>query len=173
MPQQTPGIFARFSRCSSTALGHPWAFALAIGGVVVWALFGPACHYSDTWQLTLNTITHVVTFLTVFIIQNTQNHHAAALQLKLDELLRAQRGAHNALLNIEDASEEELDALQDRYRRLRERIEAKLNDGIPDTDAPELEEIAEGAQKIERAAESHREPRPAKRPPGKGAHGRR
>src|SRR5438876_200185 len=111
-----PGRFVRWSRWWGWALGHPVAFGLAVLTVVVWALLGPAFHYSDTWQLTINTGTTIVTFLMVFLIQNTQNHQGEAIQLKLDELIRALEGAHNMLVDLEDASDDELRVLKDRYK---------------------------------------------------------
>jgi low affinity Fe/Cu permease len=120
------GLFSRCSRWSSSALGHPVAFAAAVGAVVVWAVLGPVFRFSDTWQLTINTGTTIVTFLMVFLIQNTQNRQGDAIQLKLDELIRAVEGAHNLLVDLEDASDEELRVLKERYRRIRERAEESV-----------------------------------------------
>ncbi len=119
------GLFSRCSRWSSSALGHPVAFAAAVGAVALWALLGPVFRFSDTWQLTINTGTTIVTFLMVFLIQNTQNRQGDAIQLKLDELIRAVEGAHNLLVDLEDASDEELRMLKERYRRIREVAAAK------------------------------------------------
>src|SRR5205809_2513435 len=93
--------FRILARKSSVILGSPWAFAAAVMIIIVWALTGPAFRYSDTWQLIINTGTTIVTFLMVFLIQNTQNRDAKAVHLKLDEIIRAQRGARNALLDVE------------------------------------------------------------------------
>lgn len=100
-------FFRRFSHCASERLGSPWAFVVAITVVIVWALMGPAAMYSETWQLLINTGTTVVTFLMVFIIQNTQNHDSRALHLKLDELIHAVESARDDLVDIENASEDE------------------------------------------------------------------
>ena len=102
-------------------VGSPWAFTLAIGTVIAWALLGPKYHYSDTWQLIINTGTTVVTFLIVFLIQNTQNRDARAIHLKLDEIIHAIRSAHNDMMSIEKLTDAELDELAERYQR--ERIE--------------------------------------------------
>ena len=113
-----------FRNCAqwlSLAVGSPRAFLLALGSVVLWACLGPACHFSDTWQLVINTATTVVTFLMVFVIQNTQNRDTKALHLKLDELLRGVAGARTSLVNLEQLSDEELERLQRQFERLRNR----------------------------------------------------
>ena len=102
------GFFSRVSRLASQAFGHPLAFGIAVLCVVVWALLGPAFRFGDTWQLTINTGTTIVTFLMVFLIQNSQNRHSDAIQLKLDELIRAIAGAHNYLMDLEEATDEEV-----------------------------------------------------------------
>jgi low affinity Fe/Cu permease len=104
-------------------LGSPWAFTGAILIIVVWALTGPTFHYSDTWQLIINTGTTIVTFLMVFLIQNTQNRDAKAMHLKLDEVIRALKKARNELVDLEDLSDEELDKLEQQFKRLRTRAE--------------------------------------------------
>jgi low affinity Fe/Cu permease len=101
-------------------VGHPRAFALAVAVVLVWAVSGPIFHYSDSWQLTINTGTTIVTFLMVFVIQNTQNRETQALQLKLDELIRAVTDARNELVDLEDLSDEELLRLQRQFAELRQ-----------------------------------------------------
>ncbi len=101
-------------------VGSPRAFALASLSVVVWAAVGPLFHYSDTWQLIINTATTVITFLIVFLIQNTQNRDARALHLKLDEVIRAIHSVHNAMINIEKLSDAELERLAKHYERLRD-----------------------------------------------------
>jgi low affinity Fe/Cu permease len=118
--------------------GRPRAFALATGTVVAWAVTGPLFRYSDTWQLTINTGTTIVTFLMVFLIQNTQNRDAEAVQVKLDELIRVTEGAHNALLDLEDLDESELERIRARYEALAERARVALRRGQRDTDAPEV-----------------------------------
>jgi len=110
--------FRAFARRSSIVLGTAWAFAFAILVIVVWAATGPKFHYSDTWQLIINTGTTIVTFLMVFVIQNTQNRDGKAIQLKLDELIRALKGARNKLVDLEDLSDEELKKLEKEFQRL-------------------------------------------------------
>jgi low affinity Fe/Cu permease len=115
--------FRIFARRSSVVLGSAWAFASAILIIVVWALTGPTFHFSDTWQLIINTGTTIVTFLMVFLIQNTQNRDAKAVHLKLDELIRAIKDARNELVDLEDLSDEELQKLEAQFRRMRRRAE--------------------------------------------------
>ena len=105
-------------------MGSPWMFFLAIGLVVIWAISGPAFHFSNAWQLVINTGTTILTFLMVFLIQNTQNRDAKAIQLKLDELIRAVEGARTKLVRLEDMSDEEIGKLQDQFKRLHERLSA-------------------------------------------------
>ena len=105
---------------TSTAVGRPKSFFIALGIIVVWAITGPFFHYSDTWQLIINTGTTIVTFLMVFLIQNTQNRDSKALHLKLDELLRANHAARNTLVDLENMSDGELEELQEEFARLRE-----------------------------------------------------
>ena len=105
--------FRVFARRSSDVLGSPWAFVMAILVIVVWAATGPTFHFSDTWQLIINTGTTIVTFLMVFIIQNTQNRDAKAVHLKLDEIIRAIKGARNELVDLEELSDEELKKLEE------------------------------------------------------------
>ena len=104
-------------------LGSPWAFAAAVMIIIVWALTGPAFRYSDTWQLIINTGTTIVTFLMVFLIQNTQNRDAKAVHLKLDEIIRALRGARNELLDLEELSDEDLAKLEQQFQRIRRKAE--------------------------------------------------
>ncbi len=111
--------FRRFANAASRALGTPLAFALAVLVIVTWAVTGPLFHYSDSWQLVINTGTTVVTFLMVFLIQSTQNRDATALHLKLDELIRSTREARNTFASLENASEDELKGFQDEFQKLR------------------------------------------------------
>jgi low affinity Fe/Cu permease len=111
--------FRRFANAASRALGTPLAFALAVGVVLAWAVTGPLFHYSDSWQLVINTGTTVVTFLMVFLIQATQNRDATALHLKLDELIRSTQEARNTFADLENASDDELKGFQDEFRKLR------------------------------------------------------
>lgn len=113
--------FRRFGAAAATVVGSPWAFAAAVLVVAVWAATGPLFHYSDTWQLVINTGTTVITFLMVFLIQNTQNRDAKAIHLKLDELIRGVKGARTNLVDLEDMTEEELDRLQREFQQLHER----------------------------------------------------
>jgi low affinity Fe/Cu permease len=121
------GFFRRFAACVSQAVGSPWAFLVAALCVVVWATLGPHYHYADTWQLIINTGTTIVTFLMVFLIQNSQNRDARAIHLKLDELIRAVNGARNGLVDLEELSDEELDRLQQQFKRLKDREIRKTN----------------------------------------------
>ena len=108
-------LFNRLAKWASRFTGRPLCFALALGVVLTWVLTGPLFGFSDTWQLVINTGTTSVTFLMVFLIQNSQNRDTQAIQLKLDELIRATRGAHNALMDLEELEEQELDAFRSRY----------------------------------------------------------
>jgi low affinity Fe/Cu permease len=111
-------LFRAFSRNIALAVGSAWAFIIAISIVIIWAATGGMFHFSDTWQLIINTGTTIVTFLMVFLIQNTQNRDGKAVQLKLDELIRALKGARNKLVDLEDLSDEELKKLQKEFERL-------------------------------------------------------
>lgn len=111
-------FFRKFSQRTAELLGTPGAFILAILLLVVWVLVGPLFHFSDSWQLVINTATTIITFLMVFVIQNTQNRDARALHLKLDELIRAIEGARNSMVDIEELSDEKLDRLQKQFRRI-------------------------------------------------------
>ena len=115
--------FRVFARRSSVMLGSAWAFSAAVLVILVWLLTGPMFHFSDTWQLIINTATTVVTFLMVFLIQNTQNRDAKAVHLKLDELIRAIKNARNELVDLEELSDEELQKLEAQFRRMRQRAE--------------------------------------------------
>ena len=109
--------FNRFAKWTAHAAGRPLTFVLAVGVVLVWAVTGPLFGFSDTWQLVINTGTTIVTFLMVFLIQNTQNRDTEAIQVKLDELIRAVRTADNALLDLEELEEDELDSIRDTYQK--------------------------------------------------------
>ncbi|HEX7005899.1 MAG TPA: low affinity iron permease family protein [Alphaproteobacteria bacterium] len=132
------GLFARFATSAATAAGHPLAFGLAVLTVVVWAVTGPIFGYSDTWQLVINTGTTIVTFLMVFLIQNAQNRDGKALQTKLDELIRAMDGAHNALLDLERLSDEDIEKARRKYAALAEAARAQIGDGRGDTGKPDV-----------------------------------
>src|SRR3989440_11336421 len=121
--------FRLFARRSSMLLGSAWAFGVAILIIVIWGLTGPAFHYSNTWQLIINTGTTIVTFLMVFLIQNTQNRDAKAAHLKLDEIIRALKGARNELIDLEKLSDENLTSLEKQFERVRKK--AERNGKIP------------------------------------------
>lgn len=110
--------FRKFAHKTSEIVGSPWSFIIATLSLIIWAILGPAAGFSDTWQLVINTATTIVTFLMVFLIQNTQNRDAKAIHLKLDELIHSIQGARNKLINLEDLSEEELAKLQEHFKRL-------------------------------------------------------
>src|SRR4051795_12107059 len=112
--------FRRFSGLTAAAVGSPWAFTAAVAAILVWAILGPHYRYSDTWQLVINTGTTIVTFLMVFLIQNTQNRDARAIHLKLDELLRAVQEARTGLINLEEQPDEELVKLKEEFQKLHE-----------------------------------------------------
>jgi low affinity Fe/Cu permease len=116
-------LFRIFARRSSTVLGSAWAFTLAIVTIAVWGLAGPTFHFSNTWQLIINTGTTIVTFLMVFLIQNTQNRDSKAVNLKLDEVIRAVKGARNQLVDLEDLSDEDLKNLEKQFQRVRKKAE--------------------------------------------------
>ena len=123
-------FFGRFASGVARAVGHPAAFLLAALLIVGWAATGPLFGYSDTWQLVINTSTTIVTFLMVFLIQNTQNRDSTALQLKLDELIRALEGAHNTLLDLEELEEKDLEQLRSVYEELARRARAQGAPGL-------------------------------------------
>jgi low affinity Fe/Cu permease len=126
--------FRCFAQRSSMLLGSAWAFCGAVLVILVWIVTGPTFRFSDTWQLIINTATTVVTFLMVFLIQNTQNRDAKAMQLKLDELIRALKGARNHFVDLEDLSDKDLKKLEEQFRQLRKRTEnspARSDNGQP------------------------------------------
>jgi low affinity Fe/Cu permease len=115
--------FRVFARNSSIILGSAWAFTMAVLVIIIWGATGPTFHFSDTWQLIINTGTTIVTFLMVFLIQNTQNRDAKAVHLKLDELLRAIKGARNELVDLEGLSDEDLKKLEKQFQQIRRKAE--------------------------------------------------
>ncbi|MCD6051949.1 MAG: hypothetical protein K0Q55_3367 [Verrucomicrobia bacterium] len=121
-----PDTFNRVARKAAKVSGHPIAFGIAAGTILLWAVTGPVFGFSDTWQLVINTTTTIITFLMVFLIQNTQNRDSEAMQLKLDELIRASEAAHDALLDIEELTEEELDRIKTHYQHLAEQARMEL-----------------------------------------------
>ena len=122
-------LFRKFAQTTSQAVGSSWAFILAVLIIVVWAITGPMFHFSDTWQLVINTGTTIITFLMVFLIQNTQNRDAKAIHLKLDELLKGVKGARTGLVNLEQLSDKELENLQKEFERLHEEIKHEHTPG--------------------------------------------
>jgi low affinity Fe/Cu permease len=137
-PTKSTAWFTRFAKSTARATGRPAAFIVALGVILVWVITGPVFGFSDTWQLVINTGTTIVTFLMVFLIQNTQNRDAEAVQVKLDELIRAIDGAHNALLDLEELEETDLDRIRATYARLAERARADLRRGKADTGVPKV-----------------------------------
>jgi low affinity Fe/Cu permease len=129
--------YAQFARAAAHFCGRPRVFVLAVGVVAVWVATGPIFDFSDTWQLVINTGTTIITFLMVFLIQSTQNRDTEAIQVKLDELIRATKGAHNALLDLEELEEETLDRFRAKYEALANAARAELVRGFVDTGTPE------------------------------------
>ena len=129
-------FFGRFATGTARAMGHPLAFLLAVLIIVAWAVTGPFFGFSDTWQLVINTSTTIVTFLMVFLIQNTQNRDSTAVQLKLDELIRAVEGAHNSLLDLEELEEGDLERLRAMYEELARRARMQGTPELLDLDSP-------------------------------------
>jgi low affinity Fe/Cu permease len=132
-------LFDRFAKAISRFTGHPVAFSAAAGIIVIWIVSGPIFGFSDTWQLVINTATTIVTFLMVFLIQNTQNRESSAIQLKLDELIRASGGAHNGLLDLEELSEAELEAFRAKYVHIAEAAREEIRHGQSDQGSPRIE----------------------------------
>jgi len=137
----TAGLFHQFSNIVSRGAGKPVTFAAACGLVVLWAVSGPLFGFSQTWQLVINTATTIITFLMVFVIQSTQNRDTEAMQLKLDELIRATQGAHNALLDLEHIDDERFHRYRASYARLAAAAREKLEKGELDTDSPEIKQL--------------------------------
>jgi len=131
-------LFNRSAKAIARAAGHPAGFISAVLIIVIWGATGVFFYFSDTWQLVINTGTTIVTFLMVFLIQNTQNRDSEAMQLKLDELIRAVEGAHNVLLDIEELSEAELDRMKERYEKLAQKAREDLKRGGRDTGSPRI-----------------------------------
>ncbi len=130
-------LYTRIAKAISHVTGRPSTFLLAVLVIVMWLVTGPLFGFSDTWQLVINTGTTIITFLMVFLIQNTQNRDTAAIQLKLDELIRAHNGAHNAILDLEELDDVTLDEFRARYRHLAAQARDRIAQGGADTDTPE------------------------------------
>jgi low affinity Fe/Cu permease len=144
-------LFRKFAQRTSAATGSPWAFLLASLTILIWIVTGPVFKYSDTWQLVINTGTTIVTFLMVFLIQNTQNRDAAALHLKLDELIRSVGAARDGLIDVEHLSDEELKKLQDSFSRLREKKGGDVEECLE-----AVETVAQTEAEVEGAAAERR-----------------
>ena len=153
MPVRHSGSwFTRFAKLTSRTAGHPGAFSAAVALIVLWGLSGPLFHFSDTWQLVINTGTTIITFLMVFLIQNSQNRDSQAIQVKLDEIIRSIEGAHLALLDLEELEDPDLQRICHDYRELARRAREDLKEGKSDTDVREVgtthrEEINERRRK--------------------------
>jgi low affinity Fe/Cu permease len=133
--------FSVIARRIAVLSGRPAVFLLALSAVALWGLSGPLFGFSNTWQLIINTTTTIITFLMVFIIQSTQNRDTEAMQIKLDELIRATQGAHVALLDLEELEEEQLERYRRRYEALAAAAREKLKRGELDTDSPEVKQF--------------------------------
>ena len=123
-------LFRKYAEKTAHVVGTPWAFALAVATIVVWGVLGPFFHYSDTWQLVINTGTTIVTFLIVFLIQNTQNRESRIIRLKLDELLRGVAGARTGFVSLDNMTDAELDEIHGEFERLREKYAPLVDDDI-------------------------------------------
>lgn len=130
--------YSHLAKKTAHVTGKPITFSLAVTIILVWIITGPVFAFSDTWQLVINTGTTIITFLMVFLIQNTQNRDTEAIQVKLDELIRVTQGAHNALLDLEEIEEEELNALRNRYQLLAKLARDEVSRGAKDTGTPEV-----------------------------------
>src|SRR5438067_2500208 len=140
-PTRSRSWFTRFTKWTAKATGKPLAFTVAVFVIALWAITGPIFGFSDTWQLIINTATTVITFLMVFLIQSTQNRDSEAIQVKLDELIRLSKGGHNALLDLEELEEKELDQIRAEYCRIAEEAREQLRRGGSDTDVPEVAQV--------------------------------
>jgi len=137
-PTRSKTWFTRFAKWTAKSAGRPVAFSLAVLVVLLWVVTGPLFGFSDTWQLVINTGTTIITFLMVFLIQSTQNRDYEAIQVKLDELIRLSKGGHNALLDLEELEDEELDRIRHGYCEIAKEARARLRRGESDTDVPEV-----------------------------------
>jgi low affinity Fe/Cu permease len=147
-------VFGTVAHWTSLQCGRASTFALAWAAIVVWAAMGPIFHFSDTWQLVINTGTTIVTFLMVFLIQNTQNRDMSALHLKLDELIRVSESARNKLIDLEDMTEEELERLKGDFTRLASKkiVDGTLHEAVEDLDTASAD-IQEAKEKVEAVAQ--------------------
>jgi low affinity Fe/Cu permease len=152
-----PSWFTRVAKGTARIAGRPATFTVVVALVLAWAVSGPYFGYSDTWQLSINTVTTIVTFLMVFLIQATQNRDAEAIQIKLDEIIRALDGAHNALLDLEELEEEDLVKMRTNYLRLAEEARTALRNGGRDTGSPDIDEPTKAV--VRRIKGGQRKPR--------------
>ncbi len=143
--------FGQFAKSAARYSGHPISFGLAMALLVVWLITGPIFQFNDTWQLVINTATTIVTFLMVFLIQNTQNRDTGAMQTKLDELIRAIEGAHNVLLDLEELDEREIEQIRKNYRLLAAKARLEVAKGMADTDRAAVEEATQDVEAAEAA----------------------
>jgi low affinity Fe/Cu permease len=132
-------IFTRFAQWTSRISGRPITFIVAISMVILWAVTGPLFHFSDTWQLVINTSTTIMTFLMVFLIQNTQNRDSEAIHIKLDELIRSIEGAQNALLDLEELEEEDLNRIRQDYERLAQAARGEMRKSYSSSKIPKVD----------------------------------
>jgi len=164
-------LFGRAAKAVARVTGRPITFGIAVLVILAWGATGPIFNYSDTWQLIINTSTTIITFLMVFLIQATQNRDTGAIQLKLDELIRNARGAHNALLDLEELTEKELEQIKRRYGQLATLAREKIRVGKLDTDKPDIHLFSEDVEQLLAQTEALRKLRkhkakPAGAPPG-------
>jgi low affinity Fe/Cu permease len=150
------GLFGRFARSVARATGHPYGFVSAALIIVVWAATGPAFGFSDSWQLLVNTGTTVITYLMVFLIQNTQNRDSEAMQIKLDELIRATEGCHNALLDLEELDEGDIRRIRRLYEKLADEARKDLRRGRDDTSTSAVD-LTESAKRTKSASSKQRD----------------
>jgi low affinity Fe/Cu permease len=150
--------FRKLAHSTSEAVGSPWAFIIAVLVIVGWAITGPIYHFSDTWQLIINTGTTIVTFLMVFMIQNTQNRDAHAIHLKLDEIIRASKGARNQLMDLENCTEEELQQIDAQFKLIRAKA-ANARDQAEQTNSDVANELDDIHQTVEHAEKTVRDVR--------------
>lgn len=149
-PAKSSSWFTRLAKRTAHVTGQPGTFALAVLVILGWAISGPIFHWSDTWQLVVNTGTTIITFLMVFLIQSTQNRDAVAVHVKLDELLRVSPGAHNVLMNLEELEEHELARIRALYVQLAEKARQGIDDGRSDEGVPDIDHL------LGKAVESHK-----------------
>lgn len=138
MVKNSNSLFTRFAKAAASYSGKPWMFGLAALLILAWVVTGPIFDFSDTWQLIINTSTTIITFLMVFLIQNTQNRDTAAIQIKLDELIRATQGAHNALLDLEELEEHEINRIRANYEKMAAEAREDLKNGKIDAEMPDI-----------------------------------